>query len=173
MFDDLGKLPSVCMGHLSVKSAPRLMDLVNSTDALKKLCQRIDIFELGEDMFKLTMLDFEKKGADEKTLREFVPMFQLIIKVLEPIRRLPGLPKRLGGLVDDFRGLASFKEEEAIQQAKKKEVYEPLMKFLMDIRAQEHLLGKSASDTLPWHTNPCLVFNLYVMLCRWSMPPLL
>ena len=147
MFDDLGKLPSVCMGHLSVTSAPRLMNLVNnSTDNLKKLCQRIDLFELGEDMFKLTMMDFEKKGADEHTLKEFVPMFQLIVKVLEPIRQLPGLPKRLGDLVDDFRGLASLKEEEAIQQAKKKEVYEPLMKFLMDIRAQEYLLGKSASD---------------------------
>ena len=155
MFDDLGRLPSVCMGHLSVKSAPRLMNLVNSTDNLKKLCQRIDLFELGEDMFKLTMMDFEKKGADEKTLREFVPMFQLIVKVLEPIRQLPGLPKRLGGLVDDFRGLASFKEEEAIQQAKKKEVYEPLMKFLMDIRAQEHLLGKCTSDNPPRHINPC------------------
>ena len=134
-------LPSICKGYLTVKSAPRLVKLANGTDAIKDLCSRIDLVELGEDMIKLSMKDFEKKGADNDTVREYLPMFQLIVKVLEPIYSLEGLPKLLRDLVDDFRVIARGNKDDIMRKAKEKAVYEPMMKFLMDVRIQDLLFG--------------------------------
>ena len=146
VFADLGRLPAICKGHLTLKSAPKLLKLANGTDAVKGLCPRIDLIELGEDMFKLSMKDFEKKGADEKTVREFLPMFQLIVKVLGPIYSLEGLPKPLRGLVDDFWNLTRGDKDDIMRKAKKKMVYEPMMKFLMDVRTQDLLFGINRSN---------------------------
>ena len=146
VFGDLGRLPSVCKGYLSVKSAPKLMKLVNDdTQILKDLCSRIDLSQLGKDMFKLSMLDFEKKGADNKTLTEFLPMFKLIVKVIEPVRPLPGLPEVIGLYFDDISQMGKGADEEIFKRASQKAVFEPIMKFLMDIRAQELLLGTESS----------------------------
>ena len=134
----------MCKGHLSVASAPQLMKLVNDTQTLKELCSKIDLVQLGEDMFKLTMLDFEKKGADHKTLTEFLPMFKLIVKVVEPVRHLPGLPEDIGLYYDYISQMGKGTDEEIFRRASQKAVYESMMKFLMDIQVQEKLLGKKS-----------------------------
>ena len=144
VFGDLGRLPSVCKGHLSVASAPKLMKLVNDdTQTLKDLCSKIDLVQLGEDMFKISMLDFEKSGADNKTLTEFLPMFKLIIEVLEPVRPLPGLPKDIGLLYDYISLMGKGTDEDIFRRAGQKSVYESMMKVLMDIQLQEKLLGRN------------------------------
>ena len=125
-------------------AAPNLAKLANGTDALKELCGKIDLVELGEDTLRLTLTDFERKGgADEKSLREFLPMFQLIVKVLDPIHKLPGLPKPLGDLFNDIKSVNTGTQEEVIRRAKQKTLYEPLFRFLMDVRIQDLLLGKN------------------------------
>ena len=134
----------MCKGHLSVASAPKLMKLVNDdTQTLKDLCSKIDLVQLGEDMFKISMLDFEKSGADNKTLTEFLPMFKLIIEVLEPVRPLPGLPKDIGLLYDYISLMGKGTDEDIFRRAGQKSVYESMMKVLMDIQLQEKLLGRN------------------------------
>ena len=148
MFGNLGPLPAICKGHLSPKFAPNLMNLVNGTLDLKTLCANIDVVELGEDIFKLNMLAFEKDGAEKEVLQIYLPMFQLFVKVLAPIESLPGLSRPVLSLLDDLRVIGGKKGDELFREARNKTVYQPIMKFLMDVRIQELVIGMTSCDVL-------------------------
>jgi hypothetical protein len=142
VFTDLGTLPSICKRFLPLDSAPITLKIVGGAENIKPLCERIDISQFGKDMLKLSLMDAEEKGLKMKTVEEFLPMFHAILKVLRPVRDLPGLPDELQELVHKLKDIDEGKTTaELFEVTKRKEVYETMYKYMMTVRIQESLRG--------------------------------
>jgi hypothetical protein len=140
LFGALGRLPSVCAKFLAPCSC--IKKLIGDVD-LKKVCERTDINTLGENMMKLTMMNYKMEGkVDMKTLFQFLPMLQQIVNVLEPFRHLSGFDSRLGEVVDSLKPVirVSSGDNSTHGILREEKLYKAFMGFLMNPNVQR--IGK-------------------------------